>query len=274
MKNMVKIEIRRAFCNKSFFISIFIGVLITGSQIFTWALPSSKWLDNYLLGKGEYPVSLFNTWIGATGQTFQLTLFFMVLPILACIPYSGSCFVDHECGYQMHILTKSGKYHYYAAKCTAVYLSGGIAVLIPLVVNLIATAMIVPALIPEASSRTFPIFEHSMWSGLFYTHPFYYTAGYFLLIFLYAGLFALWGILASFYLKNKYMVLLLPFIIYALAGFILSYTGNYKYSPELFLRPDQPAGADFNYICILYVAVLTGFIILLTYKGRKGEILD
>lgn len=274
MKNMIKIEMKRAFSNKNFWISILIGMLITGTQIFTWVLPAVEQLDNYMLGKGEYPISLFNTWIGASGHTFQLTLFFMVLPILACLPFADSCFVERESGYRIHILMKTEKKNYYVAKCIAIYISGGVAVVVPLLVNMMITAMCIPAIIPEASSRTFPVFEHSMWSLLFYTHPFYYLAGYFVMIFMYAGLFALWGIIASFYLKNKYLVILFPFMMYTVFGFIMDYIGKHKYSPMLFLRPDQPAGGVFWYVCLFYLILMTIFVLLLVYVEKEREIYE
>lgn len=272
MKKMIKIETKRAFLNRNYVFSIIVGVMITGAHFLQNVLPASGMLDNYLCGKGEYPVSLFNTWIGGSGHTFQPALFFMILPIICCIPFSDSYFVDKATGYQIHILTRTNPRDYYIGKTVAVYLSGGTAVMIPLLLNFIATATVVPALVPEASSRTFSIFEHSMWGLVFYTDPLWYILGYFILIFMYSGLIALVGIAASFYLKNRYLVLLFPFIVYTMANFILSYMGKHKYSPELFLRPDQPAGAAFHYICYLYIVILLCLFIVIMCKGRKSEI--
>lgn len=274
MKNMIRIEMKRAFFNGNYIVSLLIGHIIAGTHIYMRVLPAMSRVDNYLLGKGEYPVSLYNMWIGAGGATFQPVLFFMILPILCCMPYAGSCSLDRDCGYRMHILTKTNKYQYYFAKCVAVFLSGGTAIVIPLIMNLVVTAMFIPAVIPESTSKTFPLAEHSMWCELFYSHPMQYIGRYLFLIFLFAGLFALFGVIASFYIKNRYLVLLLPFIIYTMSNFILNYLALYKYSPEIFLSPDQPAGADFTYICIVYVSLFLGFIIILSYKGSRNEIYE
>lgn len=272
MNQMIRIELKRAFCNVRFLYSILVGLLIAGSQIFTWVIPAMEKADYYLLGKGEYPVSVFNTWIGASGHTYQLTLYFIILPVISCLPFSDSCFIERESGYQAHILTRVNRNAYLFSKSIAVYLSGGCAVVLPLVVNLYVTMMAIPSVLPEASSRTFPIFEHSMWSGIFYTHPYVYLGGYFVIIFSYAGLFSLFGMISSFYVRNRFVSLVIPFIVYTLVNFVLGYTEYYKYSPELFLRPDQPAGAVFSSIVMFYIFGLLICMILLVREGKKYDL--
>ena len=68
------------------------------------------------------------------------------------------------------------------------------------------------------------------------------------------------------------MSLVIPFIVYTLVNFVLGYTEYYKYSPELFLRPDQPAGAVFSSIVMFYIFGLLICMILLVREGKKYDL--
>ena len=104
MQKILKIELHRAFINWTFGVSIAIGCTIAISHLWFQVIPSICNLDNYLLGKGEYPVSVFNKWIGGEGISLQSALYNMLLPCLAILPYGDSLFCDKKSGYIKNIL--------------------------------------------------------------------------------------------------------------------------------------------------------------------------
>lgn len=271
MLNILKFELKRSFANRNFVIVIVIGLIITISHVMLSVIPSVSTLDNYLLGKGEYPISVFNKWIFGEGHSIQPTLYNLLIPILATIPFVDSAFMDNKSGYTKNLFVKTKKRQYYIAKLLSTYLSAGIAVIIPVLVNLILTAVYLPSLIPEASAMTFSLNESCMLSDIFYTHPYLYVTLYMVIIFLYAGLFALLGLVAAFFVDNRLFVLLFPFMSYVLADLVLSYFDLHKFSPKLFLRPDQPAAADIKIVIIEYCALLVILVCLYMREGEKNE---
>lgn len=271
MHNILKFELKRAFCNKNFIISLIIGLIIVSAHLILQVLPSVHSLNNYLLGKGEYPLSLFNTWIGGEGHSMQPSLFNMLIPLLAAIPFMNSYYVDNKSGYIKNVFMKIEKKKYFIAKFISVFLSAGIAVILPLLIDLLLTAMFMPALIPDASSMTFSLNASCMLSDLFYQSPFIYLLIYFCIVFMYAGLLGVLGLTISFFVNNSLFVILSPFMFYVLADYILFYFGASKFSMRLFLRMDQPRAVIGINVLIVYIVISVALVITYIFKGKKYE---
>ncbi|SHJ60815.1 hypothetical protein [Parasporobacterium paucivorans] len=272
MIRTLQFELNRALKNRSFSVSLLIGLGISISHVVLSVIPSVAQLDNYLLGKGEYPVSVFNKWIGGEAYSFQPELYFVLLPILCCIPYVDSLFVDRKTGYTKNIYIRTKKGYYYASKLLAVFISAGLVITIPLVLNLILAAAFLPSIIPESSSMTFPLFEASMWSEIFYAQPYLYICLYILVIFLFSGLISVIGLTVAFFVKTRFVALVIPFMGYILLDFVCAYTFLYKFSPKIFLRPNQPSPADFKVIATEFIvfALITAVIYYVKWKNDEA----
>lgn len=271
MKSIVRFEMKRAYISRYFVGALVVGLSIAIAQFVFSVLPASHLLDNYLLGNGEYPRSVYNTWIEASGVPFYLSLYTLLLPILACIPYGDSLFLDKKEGYRNYVLTRVSKKNYLIAKLIATFLSAGSVVCIPLIINFYLTSFAMPLLIPESSATTFPIFSNSMWSELFYKTPLLYIGLYLIIIFMYAGLFGMLGVMLSSFVKNRFVVILLPFMVLSFLNLSISYSTLYNASPDNFLRMDQPAMADFTTIVIEYVVGMAIILTVYFYKEGKNE---
>lgn len=271
MQNILRFELKRAFCNRNFMISLIIGLVIVSSHLILNVLPSVGSLDNYLLGKGEYPLSLFNTWTGGEGRSIQPSLFNMLIPFLAAIPFMNSYYVDNKSGYVKNIFMKVEKKKYFIAKFISVFLSSGIVVILPLLIDLLLTAMFMPALIPDASSMTFSLNASCMLSGLFYQQPFLYLLVYFFIFFMYAGLLGVLGLTISFFVNNSLFVILSPFMLYILVDYVFFYLGASKFSIRVFLRMDQPHAVIGINVLIVYIVISLALVITYIFKGKKYE---
>jgi hypothetical protein len=160
------------------------------------------------------------------------------------------------------------------AKYASVFLSGGIVTITPLVVNLGLCAVTLPSLLPQISAGTFSIFSTSMWSNLFYTHPYLYILSYMGIIFVFSGTLATIALAMTFLVNNRFGVALSPFLLYLSVYALTTVLGVYKFSPSAFLTPAQTA-FDVNFTTIL---AEWGFIAILasgTYfiKGMRNDIL-
>ncbi len=241
MKELLKIELKRGFQNYAFLIAVLIGVLITVSHYIMNVIPMVQYLDLYKQPEEImlYPHSVFNKWIGGESHTVQPTLYFMLLPLLAVFPYGDSFFMDEKSGFVKNLFLKTEKRNYFVSKYIAVFLSGGCAVVLPLLLNLVLTAATLPSLIPQPGAQTFGIFSADMWSGIYYSHPYAYVFLYLLIIFLFGGFLAVLGLVVSFFVQNRFLVLLAPFVVCLFVHSIFNLVDLKQFDILNFLSPSQ-----------------------------------
>lgn len=272
MKNIFKTEMKRGFLNRSFLISIGIGLAIAIAHVIMSVIPSLKQLDNYLYGKGEDPYSIFNKWIGGEIYSIHGPLFRTLLPIIAAIPYADSLFTDKKNGYCKNLFVRVDKVKYYISKYVAVFLTAGAAVVIPLIFNFYLTSLFMPAITPSASSMSYSIFDNCMWSNIFYTNPYLYVFLYLILVFIFSGIIATSALAMSYFVNNRFAVLISPFVLYIVGNFILSYIDLNKYSPKNFLSISQGIPASLNVIIVEGICLFLLFGIIYYVGGRKDEL--
>lgn len=224
---MLRFELKRALSGKAFLFALILGCAITLSDVFLNVIPEAN-NPNFDLAMavklGAYPKSVYSSWIGGQARTLQSTLFYLFIPLIAAIPFADSYCFDRA-GYIKNIATRCSIRDYLISKYIAVFLSAGIAVSIPIIVNFIATAAVVPCLIPQASTFLFTIDALSAFDKIFYTTPFVYFLIYLVIDFVIAGLFAEIALVAVLVSKNRYVVIISPFAVYLALYFISGVIG-------------------------------------------------
>lgn len=206
----IKIELNRAFINKMFLISLVLSFLIVILQVVQDALPYANELYLY---PDQYPPSIYNSCLGLSVSVWN-AIFYLIFPVLSAMPYADSFLSDKKSGYIKNIYTRTNKKNYLIAKFISVFLSGGMVVLLPLLLNILLVALCVPAVIPDASTGFFPIFSNFTGAEVYYTNPLLYVLLYALLMFFVSGCFACTSLLFSFFVKYKYVVLMSPFLLF------------------------------------------------------------
>ena len=271
MKMMFKLELSRAIKSRAMVSAILIGLIITVAhniQYNTAAINFIKMASKY--PKPMYsPPNAFTEWIGAS-YTAESFLYYLIVPILACIPFADSFFTDKKSGYIKNVLIRANRKDYFIGKYLATFIAAGIAVVIPLIVNLIITSMFLPSYIPNTSTYG-QIGQVSMWSKVFFTHPYIYILGYLIIDFMFSGFIATIGLSISLIAEYRFMVIIAPFLIYV---FIYSVLGSFNlesYIPLIFL---QPYSYKNKFIIILLETVIMFLITASTFliKGKKEDI--
>ena len=271
MVKILKLELSRAIKSKAMLGTILIGLIITVAhniQYNTAAINFINMASKY--PKPMYsPPNAFTEWIGAS-YTAQSFLYYLILPILACIPFADSFFTDKKSGYIKNVLIRANRKDYFMGKYLATFIAAGIAVIVPLIVNLIITSMFLPSYIPNVSTYG-QIGQVSMWSKVFFTHPYIYILGYLIIDFMFSGFIATIGLSISLIAEYRFMVIIAPFLIYV---FIYSVLGSFNlesYIPLIFL---QPYSYKNKFIIILLETVMMFLITASTFliKGRKEDI--
>lgn len=275
MKRVLYSELYRAFYSYGFLLSLALGLIIVIVHIIKSVVPTLEFVNDIFLypdKAGNFPHTVFNKWLGGELTGLYSHLYFLFIPLLAVLPYGDSYFMDRKTGYTKNILIRVKSSSYHSAKYIAVFLSGGAAVVIPLLVNLGISALLIPSVLPEVSTHTHAITAVSMWSALYYSHPYLYLAGYFGIIFLFSGLWATICLPISFVGGNRFLVLLFPFLLYVFINSAADFFGFSALSPLHFLQPSQSV-VPANFVVILIETILLAAITfgIFTIKGPHDD---
>lgn len=269
MKGILKTELKRAFKNKYLLFALLIGCAISLWHTVENVLPIVQYLEGNL--KGALPHSVFNKWMGGENYTLQPALYYIIVPLLVTLPFGASFYQDRKSGYLKNIFTRTDKKQYYKAKYIAVFLSGGIAGVVPLLFNFLSTAMFLPLILPQVAAGTFSVYEGGLFADLFYTNPYAFLAIYMVMNFVFFGLLATIALVAGHTMENYFVVLLTPFLYYILFMFITNFTGNTNYNMQYFLRPSLPVRADLIGVLVEGVVLAVVTLWLFIGKGAKNE---
>lgn len=190
MKNCIKTELWKAIHNRMFLLSLLLGLLVCTIQIIQVAMDVNEIIPRILDSKdGSNPgysgISLFFNWIGTDGFYFGSRLFFFLWPILASLPFGWSYAKERKDGLYNQIVTRCSAKDYYIAKYIAVFTTGGLAVVIPVMLNLFVLATFCPYDVLDIMNMS-NVFNYHFLASLYYTKPWVYA-------FIWCGIQFLWG---------------------------------------------------------------------------------
>ena len=280
MKQVFKIELHRAFTCRGMKLSLLIGGAIAVYFCITEAIPVSKdiarMLSPEMLANPKtamyYPDFLYYVWLGGSYfRTAPETLYFVIFPILAVLPFGDSLLMDQKDGYIKNACLHVKKSHYFAAKYTAVFASGGAAVMLPLLFSFMLSCMLLPAVTPQVTSPNMSVIrEYSSFPWLYYNMPMSFIGVYMLIYFALGGLLACLGAVVTAHVGYRFLVLVTPLILYMFANSMFQLLGLRDWQPTNFLI----SGYEFDvrlpiltYILVLLVVALFGY-----YSTRKADI--
>lgn len=282
MKKTVMVEIRKSIKTKYSLLTLLIGTIITmvsliyNIQILLQA--KSSIYEGYNPCNEAY--ILFNHWIGGEAYSLGSSLYFFVFPILIAIPYGWSYCEELTSGYRLQIIARVGKKKYIIGKYIATFISGGLAMTTPMLINFMMTALFFPAIKPVVSYDTmYGVFGYSLFSELYYTHPFVYVVLYLILDFIFCGSLTCLTMISAKYIKHKWVNCIFPFLVCMIINlcsnfFISTSKQNYEISPFYFLRPAESAyPAKLSIILIMLFGIILFTIIYNWITGRKNEFL-
>ncbi|MDD5799843.1 MAG: hypothetical protein PUD09_04275 [Coriobacteriales bacterium] len=172
MRRVLLIELNKALRNKWFVIALLAAVCICmasatiqmGWDTQSWGVIDSEFTGLSTLGS-------YGKWILARWD-IAAEIFFLILPLLAIIPYSTSLRTELISGVYGQMVTRSGRGRYLFTKGFAAFSAGFLVAAIPLLVNFVVLSMLCPAYVPEALDNLyFGITPNTLFSGLFFGNP-------------------------------------------------------------------------------------------------------
>ncbi len=215
----------------------------------------------------QYPLSVFNRWIGGWGEGVWPTLYFMLTPLLVCIPFSSSLYEDLRSGWSEQVGVRSGIRAYILAKMAACFAVGATVSTMPLLLNFYLCSLILPLVQPDASSGIFPLAAYHMWSELFYENAYMYTAAYITLIAVTGGLLSCFPLACTQVVRNRIVLTCSSFalcmgLLYLFAGEMIGTEAFVFLSPITFMQPYQPFHSGIGFapigaaLCLLAIGEL------------------
>lgn len=272
LKGILRTELKRAFHNKYLLFALIIGFAISVWQTVEHVIPLLQYqTTDIAMLKGAMPHTVFNKWMGGHSYFLQTTLYYIIVPLLATIPFGASFYQDRRSGYLKNIFTRTDKKKYYRSKYTAVFLSGGFVGVAPLLFNFLTTALLLPLIYPEVTAGTFVVHEQELFATLYYTNPYLYLLFYLVMDFVFFGILATIALAVGQYVNNYFVVLLTPFLFYVLFMFLSTMLGFGMLNMTAFLQPAAGSRTTLWAICIeaVVLAVIAG---VLFFIKRKEDV--
>ena len=286
LRNLLKIELKKAFQNKVFLLMLGVGVLIAMLSVIQNLPKYYQLLQNnaYAAQKGMQINPMlplftpYSNWIGNDFQFSMTPLFYTLFPLLACLAYGWSYFGERKSGYVMNVAVRtSKKSQYFLAKYIAVFLSGGVVVALPMLLNFLVISCFIPAYQPDLFYGMYYSVSMHFLREWFYAMPLLFVAAILAINFIFGGLLAACSMAITFFVKNKFAVVLLPFM--ALFGVQYLQDNVWFFLSEIYISPmDFLRGYTLN-INSGFVVLLWGSLLLLATlgivwgKGARDDVL-
>ena len=251
---VMKFEMRRAFKNPWLWVSLTMGLIIALLDIITFCKGN----------KGNTSAILVQAWLGTDYRYVFNTLFYTLMPILACIPYAGSYFTDMKDGYDRNICIKCSRKNYVIAKMTAVYTTAFVAVVVPLFVDLFIVAGLFPDTRPnKLTFMTSGIMDHNLFPHLFNEYPSVYCLVYIFIDGMFGGLLGIMSVFISEWVRYMFNALVFPLVLYTLSTQIYLDTLKGSWSLMDMVNPNQEV-LIYPYQPVLVFVVLAAVCISVT----------
>lgn len=288
-RGIYKIEIKKAICNRSFLIAVIVGmVLAVLSLVYQVNMYNTQKenLDAYIetvdiiYNPDVTSNILFNCWIGSEAGSLGTIIYFFVFPILIVIPFGWSFATEMKTGYSKMIIVQCGRMKYFFAKYFALFTSAGLAMIVPMIFSILITACFFPIEVPFVLDDVFyGVFANSLFAELYYSKPFLYIIAYLLVDFVMCGLLACLCLTISIWIRQKYVVMVVPMLVCLGIEYITKYVYdlssyyNYEISPFYYLKPMQGRlPASMSVICISGIILFLITFILTGIWEKKHEI--
>lgn len=199
------------------------------------------------------PSAIAGSWLAGNPTNWAGFAFFLILPILAMLPFGVSYFSDRESGYLKNLYARMPRKQYLTNKFLAAFLSGGTAVVVPLVLNLICSLIFLPNLQPPTIHPYNFINPTRFLYELYFSRPLLYIGLFIVLDFLLGGMFACIALAASYLSDYKIIVGIVPFFLQLGIHILATMLGKLDYSSVYFAQAGY--GLLHWWIFVLYLLI-------------------
>lgn len=255
--NIMKIELLRFMKGNGMKVSLIINCLIVIEHLIRVQLP--MWRANKERFYEDFPSLMPNlssgSWLCGGVET-EAFLFFLLLPILAGLPYAISFFDDCHTGYIRSLYMRVNRADYLKIKFYVGFLSGFLVTIIPLLISFGIASVLFPNLQPGISFHSNGISNLVPGSDLYFRHPSVYMFVYILFDGLAGGFFSCLMLVSCFFSDYRIVILLVPFFLQLFWHIGCSLAGNDGMSTLYFLQAGYGARHHMVRTALLFIVLL------------------
>lgn len=258
-------ELLRLFRTKSFWVALMIGFCFVGSHILTVVLPYAKANVGVIRDNPMYvPFSSGMFFMGYDMYGWQGAIFYRIMPLLAAIPYANSYYCDISGGYIKNLHGRCKKENYLIAKYMVTFLSGGVIMLLPLLLDIFCCM----ALLPTHQPVCIGVYTISF-PSMFYENTMLYIVIFLFADFLIGGLYAVTAFLGTEFIANKYLLVIFPYLLVTIWQMLLQVLNLAWFDPVQLSNPDLEIGTSTNYLILISAWLLVTFgVYFIRGRGR------
>ncbi|TWG71181.1 hypothetical protein [Bacillus subtilis] len=261
---MISFFLKRLLKNKEIYLSLFISIVLMIVSYLGILFFHQKINLPY-----EIHNSPFLSNIAEGNTTSAQTVWILILPLLASLPMSGMYREDKNTGFFMNVITKTTKKKYFTVLFGLNVVISFLVIFLPLLLNLYLLMMTYPSVNPDGIVNYMDpiVLGGTDLANLYYENSLIYTLILFILNGLYGAILSSIGLALSFFIKKKYFVYIIPFLI-NLIGFTLL---NNHYNPMKYIVND---GGFLSVDKFIYLNLSVFIVTTLLYMwGKKRRVL-
>jgi len=207
--HILKVELRRAFQNPRWILIVLVGVVL------------------FIIGKTRFPqITVTGEYAINTTNRLMLAMHYselaFIVPLLVLIPYADSLLSDIQSRAIDFLVFRSGRKDYLRSKLLAIALSGGVCLVVVLLVMVLSSS-VYGINFKSGIYATGMVNEtepFGPFSALFMTKPALYLVYLFVSAFLFGITYSLFGTAMSVIFKNKFIGFSVPLFLFQIVDFI------------------------------------------------------
>lgn len=218
MSGLLISELGKAFKNKWFLLALLVGCALACIAAQHSIQEYLQYYDNVWQMRDEYVYgdslySCYVKWMSVYGLDKYVNIFYSLAPLLACVPYSWTLGREVYTHYVDQLFARCSRGKVLFAKVIAAFSVGFVVVVVPQLVNFLATACFIPATTPSVLDQTYNfITDQNLLASLFYTHPLIYTIVYLLISGTLCGLWSAFVLCFSGFALSRVVSILVPYL--------------------------------------------------------------
>lgn len=250
---LIKYEFRRAF-NRSFFYALFLGIISGIGGIVSYFF-DTQWND-------VSAISCYDAWLYCLSVS-EASIYRAIFPIIITLPYLATFYNDRNTNFIFLITSRIPYSHYLAVKIGVGTISAMAVVIATLVFWLCICFVAFPSNLPTTVLNYIP---KGAFSQYFVYQPIKYIGIVMLINIITGALFYLMSMVISFYLKNRKLVILVPFVIYLLLIVISQINSGLSFlNPVPLVSPLEAPKFTFGQIVFRWAIIL-----IICFVGLKN----
>lgn len=264
-----RMELKRALTNRWFLFSaaimLLVAIVAAIINVCDYLHFEEIYLKYHFENKYTYisSYSSYASWIAIDHIPATVELFFVLAPLTVTLGYAWSFASDRQSGYMEQLVTRTSRFRYYRAKYAATFISGGLLIAVPLIVNFIICACYIPSYAPDPFDAMYiPISKTELFGELFYAQPMIYVLVRTLVDFCLCGLWSVSVLALSTLIHNRIALIALPYLFLLLVKhvgqnfYIAMRTNGFERFGCSITLFDQLRGAPDAFFCPGWVTLL------------------